>query len=58
MSTHLSVICGVLLHQLTSEQKENVKVKSLDKCDFKPMYGHFELEKERKKSLTRDEKKK
>ncbi|WRT70319.1 uncharacterized protein IL334_007317 [Kwoniella shivajii] len=37
--------------------KENVKVKSLDKCDFKPMFEHFEREKEKKKAMTRDEKK-
>ncbi|WVW86067.1 hypothetical protein I302_108106 [Kwoniella bestiolae CBS 10118] len=37
--------------------KENVKVKSLDKCDFKPMFEHFEREKEKKKAMTKDEKK-
>ncbi|WWC71911.1 uncharacterized protein I206_105870 [Kwoniella pini CBS 10737] len=37
--------------------KESVKVKSLDKCDFKPMFEHFEREKEKKKAMTRDEKK-
>ncbi|WVR07749.1 hypothetical protein IAU60_004792 [Kwoniella sp. DSM 27419] len=37
--------------------KENVKVKSLDKCDFRPMFEHFEREKEKKKAMTKDEKK-
>ncbi|WVQ67072.1 uncharacterized protein L199_005265 [Kwoniella botswanensis] len=37
--------------------KENVKVKSLDKCDFKPMFEHFEREKEKKKAMTKEEKK-
>lgn len=37
--------------------KEDVKVKSLEKCDFKPMFEHFEREKEKKKAMTKDEKK-
>jgi DNA topoisomerase-1 len=38
-------------------QKEDVKVKSLDKCDFRPMFDHFEREREKKKAMTKDEKK-
>ncbi|WWD19549.1 hypothetical protein CI109_104010 [Kwoniella shandongensis] len=37
--------------------KEDVKVKTLEKCDFKPMFEHFEREKEKKKAMTKDEKK-
>ncbi|KAL7418378.1 DNA topoisomerase 1 [Cryptotrichosporon argae] len=37
--------------------KEKVKVISLEKCDFRPMYEHFEAEKEKKKAMTKDEKK-
>ncbi|RSH91761.1 DNA topoisomerase 1 [Saitozyma podzolica] len=36
---------------------EDVKVKSLDKCDFRPMFDHFEREREKKKAMTKDEKK-
>lgn len=32
-------------------------MKSLEKCDFKPMFEHFEREKEKKKAMTKDEKK-
>lgn len=38
-------------------QKEGVKVTSLEKCDFRPMYEHFEREREKKKSMTKEEKK-
>lgn len=38
-------------------QKENIKVKAFEKCDFTPMFEHFESEKEKKKSMTKDEKK-
>ncbi|KAL1409936.1 DNA topoisomerase 1 [Vanrija albida] len=37
--------------------KENVKVTKFEKCDFRPMYDHFEEEREKKKSMTKDEKK-
>nr|ODO00475.1 DNA topoisomerase I [Cryptococcus depauperatus CBS 7855] len=36
--------------------KEGIKVKSLDKCDFRPMFEYFEKEKEKKKSMTKAEK--
>lgn len=39
------------------EQKEGIKVTSLEKCDFKPMFEYFEAEREKKKAMTRDEKK-
>jgi DNA topoisomerase-1 len=32
-------------------------VKSLEKCDFKPMFEYFEGEKEKKKAMTADQKK-
>jgi DNA topoisomerase-1 len=34
-----------------------VTIKDLDKCDFRPMYEHFEAEKAKKKSLTSADKK-
>lgn len=37
--------------------KEKVKITNLDKCDFTPMYQYFEAEREKKKALTKDEKK-
>jgi DNA topoisomerase-1 len=37
--------------------KEKVKVASLDKCDFTPMYEYFESEREKKKAMTKEEKK-
>ena len=37
--------------------KEDVKVTDLEKCDFRPMYEHFERERERKKAMTKEEKK-
>ncbi|OWZ52164.1 DNA topoisomerase I [Cryptococcus neoformans var. grubii Br795] len=37
--------------------KEDVKVKKLEKCDFRPMFEYFEKEKEKKKALTKEEKK-
>lgn len=38
-------------------QKEGTKVKDLEKCDFRPMFEHFESEKEKKRSMSKDEKK-
>lgn len=38
-------------------QKEGVKVEKLSKCDFKPMFEYFEREKEKKKTMTKEEKK-
>ena len=38
-------------------QKESVKITKLAKCDFKPMFEHFEREKEKKKAMTKEEKK-
>lgn len=38
-------------------QKEGIKITSLEKCDFTPMYEYFEQEREKKKSLTKDQKK-
>lgn len=37
--------------------KEDVKIKKLEKCDFRPMFEYFEKEKEKKKALTKEEKK-
>ncbi|KAL0245764.1 hypothetical protein I308_104900 [Cryptococcus tetragattii IND107] len=37
--------------------KEDVKVRKLEKCDFRPMFEYFEKEKEKKKALTKEEKK-
>ena len=48
----------VRLNSLTlTLQTENVKIKILEKCDFKPMYEHFEREREKKKGMTKEEKK-
>jgi DNA topoisomerase-1 len=33
-------------------------VEKLAKCDFRPMFEHFEREKEKKKAMTKEEKKK
>lgn len=38
-------------------QKEGTKVKDLEKCDFRPMFEHFESEKEKKRAMSKDEKK-
>ena len=38
-------------------QKEGIKVTSLEKCDFRPMYEHFEREREKKKAMSKEEKK-
>lgn len=38
-------------------QKEGIKIKTLEKCDFKPMYEYFESEREKKKAMSREEKK-
>lgn len=32
-------------------------MEKLSKCDFKPMFEHFEREKEKKKTMTKEEKK-
>ncbi|KAK4684184.1 DNA topoisomerase I, partial [Tremellales sp. Uapishka_1] len=37
--------------------KEGIQVKTLEKCDFRPMYEYFESEKDKKKSMTKEEKK-
>ncbi|WVQ84420.1 hypothetical protein IAT38_006572 [Cryptococcus sp. DSM 104549] len=37
--------------------KEGIKVKDLEKCDFRPMFEYFEKEKEKKKAMTKEEKK-
>ncbi|WVQ73063.1 hypothetical protein IAR50_002626 [Cryptococcus sp. DSM 104548] len=37
--------------------EEPVKIKSFEKCDFRPMFEYFEKEKEKKKAMTKDEKK-
>ncbi|BEI81445.1 hypothetical protein CcaverHIS002_0206050 [Cutaneotrichosporon cavernicola] len=37
--------------------KEGVKVTSLEKCDFSGMFQYFETQKEKKKAMTKDEKK-
>ena len=37
--------------------KENIKITSFDKCDFTPMLDHFEREKEKKKAMSKEEKK-
>lgn len=37
--------------------KEGVKVTSLEKCDFRDMYEYFESEREKKKAMTKEEKK-
>lgn len=37
--------------------KEGVKVASLEKCDFSGMFQYFETQKEKKKAMTKDEKK-
>ncbi|TXT11142.1 hypothetical protein VHUM_01893 [Vanrija humicola] len=37
--------------------KENIKVTKFEKCDFRPMYDYFESEREKKKAMTKDEKK-
>ena len=36
---------------------EKVKVKDIEKCDFRPMFEYFEIQKERKKQLTTADKK-
>jgi DNA topoisomerase IB len=45
--------CDVAL----KHQKEGVKIEKLSKCDFKPMFEYFEREKEKKKTMTKEEKK-
>lgn len=30
----------------------------IEKCDFKPMFEHFEAEKEKRKGMSKEEKKK
>jgi DNA topoisomerase-1 len=37
--------------------KEKFKITNLDKCDFGPMAIHFEAEREKKKTMTKEEKK-
>jgi DNA topoisomerase-1 len=46
-----------LTQAVLTDQKEGIKVKSLEKCDFKPMFEYFEGEKEKKKSMTAEQKK-
>ncbi|CAG8549043.1 10226_t:CDS:10 [Paraglomus brasilianum] len=36
--------------------KENPKIESLEKCDFTPIYEYLQREKERKKSMSKEEK--
>ena len=36
---------------------EDVTVNLFEKCDFRPMFEHFEREKEKKKGISKDEKK-
>lgn len=38
-------------------QAENIEVTDFKKCDFRPMFEYFELQKEKKKQLTAAEKK-
>lgn len=37
---------------------DSAQIKDLEKCDFRPMYEYFEIQKDKKKSLTAAEKKK
>ncbi|KZT57719.1 hypothetical protein CALCODRAFT_469305 [Calocera cornea HHB12733] len=37
--------------------KNGIKIKSLDKCDFRPMYEYYEAERAKKKALSAAEKK-
>ena len=46
-----------LTQAVLTDQKEGIKVKSLEKCDFEPMFEYFEGEKEKKKSMTAEQKK-
>jgi len=46
-----------LTRAVLTDQKEGTKVKSLEKCDFKPMFEYFEGEKEKKKAMTAEQKK-
>lgn len=40
----------------TVTSRQNPKITDFEKCDFRPMFEHFEIEKERKKQLTKAEK--
>jgi DNA topoisomerase-1 len=38
-------------------QSDSAQIKDLEKCDFRPMYEYFEIQKDKKKQLTAAEKK-
>lgn len=38
-------------------QRDGTKIKEFTKCDFQPIFDYFEIEREKKKSLTKEEKK-
>lgn len=40
------------------QQADSAQIKELEHCDFRPMYEYFEIQKDKKKSLTAAEKKK
>ncbi|KAG2174413.1 hypothetical protein INT43_004436 [Umbelopsis isabellina] len=42
--------------EILKKDSSNPNITSFEKCDFRPMYEHFEVEKERKKQLTKAEK--
>ncbi|KAI8584050.1 hypothetical protein K450DRAFT_221249 [Umbelopsis ramanniana AG] len=42
--------------EILKKDDKNPKITDFEKCDFRPMFEHFELEKERKKQLTKAEK--
>ena len=39
------------------QQADSAQIKELEHCDFRPMYEYFEIQKDKKKSLTAAEKK-
>ncbi|CAO3679326.1 unnamed protein product [Umbelopsis ramanniana] len=42
--------------EILKKDAKNPKITDFVKCDFRPMFEHFEIEKERKKQLTKAEK--
>ncbi|CAO3686186.1 unnamed protein product [Umbelopsis vinacea] len=44
--------------EILKKDSRNPKITSFEKCDFRPMFEHYELEKERKKQMSKAEKQK
>jgi DNA topoisomerase-1 len=50
-----SLTCCIIFISLL--QTDGTKIQKYELCDFRPMWEYFEIEKERKKGMTKDEKK-